>query len=942
MTPIDAPEPINLLEALSEYQDFHTAIFLTYCADLAFFEAAVLHRLWQNGCRNIAVFMDAQRYADTLNDMRDSIKWVGRRYVVCPVRLENQRAFHPKLALLIGPERGRLMIGSGNLTFTGWGHNHEVYSCLDWTSVEPDLQSLFAQAWAFIQQIDKRWGHSPQIKTMLQKAIRIAPWLNHQTSSPDDIQLLHTLEGPIVQQLSQLLAKEVVHKLVVVTPFLDNDAAAIETLYRQFSPQQLHLILQPGKAVGNPEALLKLREQIPLQIYSYTEPERYLHAKIVTFETETASYILSGSPNCTRAALLLPPEHGNIEVALLRLGETSRQFDYVLKDRITLSPLQDLNALTLQAGRLTSDQAISSAIQVLDATVTNEMLNVRYRVVHLPEDITTLQTRITSTPPIYNPLKESAEGEQSAQFRLTQAHAVLQARPLSVSIGGQGPNQTWIDLGCNELWVTNADELHAQMMNTAVVSIGSGNCLAEGVVASDQEWGELYKTLAELIELDLAGLKTKGGTYTTTVEMPPLPPQPEEGETVIHMIGAEELARERAYTEAIDIERALFDESRFNAWLEYVSGRLSGVNSELIEPGENDNEDARDASKQKGRPEPLRVRHRPNPRLERRFVNLVRKYIGSLHNVAYMQSVSILHILTYFTVFQRIIWLLFEHEIIDQDEFARLILEMNAGFFGAWNESAPLCTPRLYRHIRRVWQTEWQKYEVGQYALASMELALHWIEQSEVTGGAKLQAAWQMVRLLTGIALVMNVKLLAEDTEAWAQVAKVYHQDEEEFRTQIRERITHSWSDALSLLQRWNLLVNVDTLAATDPNSAEYLRREQLDYHLAEYHIRKQLGETDTLLELCSASLSKAQQFGDLEIAIALEEDYIDLAEAAGQFKEVAQTLYKQGERLCRDKQFIEAYDKLQRALAISQSIEDSTLIASCRRVLRRIEFFLS
>lgn len=564
----------------------------------------------------------------------------------------------------------------------------------------------------------------------------------------------------------------------------------------------MYLILQPEKAVGTPEALYELREQIPLQIYGFTESKRYLHAKVVIFETETASYVLSGSPNCTRAALLLPPEHSNVEVALLRRDEDLRQFDYLLKPQTTLNPLQDLTTLKLQAGRLTFEPATPSAVQVLDATLANETLNVCYRIGDLPEDITTLQLRITTVTPIYQPLKELAPGKHRVRFRLTQVQSGLQTRPWAVSIGGQDANRIWIELGCNELWLTNADELHAQMMNTAIVNIGSGGYLAEGIVANDAEWGELYKTLTELIELDLTELKSQGGTYTTTAVGKPPFSKPEEGETKVYMIGIEELAKKQADTQEMVVEQALFDESRFNAWLEYVSGRLSGVSGETPEPGEED--EGAENTRTTGYSRSLRVRRRPTPRVGRCFVNLVHKYIRSLHNVAYMQSISILQTLTYFIVFQRIVWLLLKHEVIDRDEFTRLVLEMNAGFFGTWNEWAPLCTPRLHRHIRRVWQAEWRKYEVAQYALVSMELALRWIEQSKTAGETKLQAERQLVRVYASIALVINTASLTKDAGAWAQIAKVY-QDEEELTTLIRKRITHHHSNTLEPIRKFVL-----------------------------------------------------------------------------------------------------------------------------------------
>jgi len=114
---------IHLLDKLAEHQEFQTAIFFTYGANLAFFEEAVLHPLWQNGCRSVLLFADAARYADTIRDMRGSTAWVGRRYIALPVDLGGWRSFHPKMALLLGRERGRLLLGSGNLTGVckGWG-----------------------------------------------------------------------------------------------------------------------------------------------------------------------------------------------------------------------------------------------------------------------------------------------------------------------------------------------------------------------------------------------------------------------------------------------------------------------------------------------------------------------------------------------------------------------------------------------------------------------------------------------------------------------------------------------------------------------------------------------------------------------------------------------------------------------------------------------------
>jgi hypothetical protein len=742
MTKPDASTSISLLTALSEYQDFHSAIFFTYCADLAFFEVAVSYQLWSNGCRNNLLFMDAQRYADTLGDMRSSVTWVGRRYIVCPVQLESRQAFHPKMILLVGQERGRLLIGSGNLNFTGLGHNYEVYSCLDWTPDEPRMQYLFVQAWRLVKQVNDQWGYSVQANNMLHKAEYIAPWLETDAYPPDDIHLLHTLDGALIRQLGQQLAGQAIRKLTVVTPFLDGGAAALEALYRQFTPQEFHLVLQPGRAVGDVEKLTKLRAKTPLQVYRFNAQDRYLHAKVVVFEADEASYVLTGSPNCTRSAMLLPPADSNVEVALLRRGEKRRQFAYVLKSKVSSRPLRDLTKLDLRADWSLTGEGDPAPVQLMDASITGGVLVVHYRVVHVPKDVMCLQLRLSTVSPAFLPLEICTSGEHTVQLPLSKEQLVSLNRPCTVAIQGQDAHHNPVDLRCNELWITNADVLRAQIMRIGIAGTRSGGYLAEGMPASDEEWSELYQTLAELIVLDVTRLKRKGGTYTASPKEKPLPSTSEpEKEIEIRIVDEDELAAEQERAAEEDVATLLFQESQFYAWLEHVRGRLPGAASELTETGDEIGKDDPDGDPGPGGKPGLRQPRRkwtPKEHIGRRFTHLVHKYINSLHNVEYMQSISILHALTYFVVFQRIVWLLFEHGVIDQDGFIRFVLDMNAGFFGASEEPAPLLVPRLRRHIQRTWEGEWQEYEVGLWALVSMDIATQRIgENNQVLNPVK-------------------------------------------------------------------------------------------------------------------------------------------------------------------------------------------------------------
>ena len=291
------PNRISLLDKLLEFAQFQTAVFFTYGADLAFFEEAILHPLWQRGCRNVLVFMDARRYADTVGDLGGSTTWVGRRYIVIPVDLGAMRAFHPKLALLLGPERGRLLVGSGNLTFTGFGHNHEVYTCLDWTPDHRRFQILISQSWEMIKSVFERWGYAREAGIMLSKGERVSEWLRAPSDPLEELQLLHTLDDRLLDQCGSALENHEVQKITVLSPFLDEAAYALRALYERFQPRAIRLIVQPGRTVGNPEAVQELcRSGLPLSVHLFTENECYQHAKVYVIETGSESFISRAVP----------------------------------------------------------------------------------------------------------------------------------------------------------------------------------------------------------------------------------------------------------------------------------------------------------------------------------------------------------------------------------------------------------------------------------------------------------------------------------------------------------------------------------------------------------------------------------------------------------------------------------------------------------------------
>jgi hypothetical protein len=67
----------------------------------------------------------------SLEDPR-AAREAGRTYVAGLAHCDG--AFHPKLMLIVGPERALVAIGSGNLTLAGWGFNTELWTVTEATN----------------------------------------------------------------------------------------------------------------------------------------------------------------------------------------------------------------------------------------------------------------------------------------------------------------------------------------------------------------------------------------------------------------------------------------------------------------------------------------------------------------------------------------------------------------------------------------------------------------------------------------------------------------------------------------------------------------------------------------------------------------------------------------------------------------------------------------
>ena len=206
------------------------AVFTSYGFDPAFFEDHALRavlRLTSDPLEQAARYHGEARRAlqetPVVAIVDAGERRPGRRlpYDVLEV---SEVVFHPKAALLLYPERARLMVGSGNLTFAGYGGNTELFICLDLTydgAHDAALLRSFDSHLSGVSNLARQMG--TQLTLFREE---LARRLISETREPvaPRVALLDSTTAPIIEQLKSMLPENAeVESIGMLAPFYERD-----------------------------------------------------------------------------------------------------------------------------------------------------------------------------------------------------------------------------------------------------------------------------------------------------------------------------------------------------------------------------------------------------------------------------------------------------------------------------------------------------------------------------------------------------------------------------------------------------------------------------------------------------------------------------------------------------------------------------------------------
>lgn len=287
-----------------------SALIGTYVLSLSFFEGIVLPALRQTGVRSIDILADVEGVAGALGEA--GAREVGRTYALHPIRIPSH-VFHPKFMILDGPDGPSAVIGSGNLTFGGWGYNLELCEIL-----RPEHSGTALNGLAdFLEELaltDRLLGADA---TLLEAwVIRLRDVLRSGGA-----RIVHSVSRSITSQLVEQAAElGKVSRLTVAAPYFGS-SKAVDELARLLGSPTVDIHVHDGERLavnGHHFPFSASQSSVsPVELEMLAPGAAGpLHAKLVEIECELGSVLMTGSANGSFAAL---GSLQNVELGVVRV-----------------------------------------------------------------------------------------------------------------------------------------------------------------------------------------------------------------------------------------------------------------------------------------------------------------------------------------------------------------------------------------------------------------------------------------------------------------------------------------------------------------------------------------------------------------------------------------------------------------------------------------------
>lgn len=314
----------RILDEISNSRGYSIALLTTFNFEISYFERTILSALYDKGIKNIELFVDADELEKAVSESIDNN--LNKKYIANPIRINS--AFHPKIVLLLGEEKAKLIVASANIKTSGYTLNNEIYNVFEYSKDSQENLNLINGVISFFERLNgMSYYQDERIFNKINDLI-----YRHRRTDNNDIKLIQNLDLSVIDQLKEIIKEKVV-SIDIAVPYYDNELLGYKSLSEAFDCKNINLYLQNGLSTF-PVDYNKNNEIVESDnIYTYLKlksngKKNFYHGKVFRINTENKAYILYGSSNCTLSALSKTFHNvGNIECNILESGQKD-EFDY--------------------------------------------------------------------------------------------------------------------------------------------------------------------------------------------------------------------------------------------------------------------------------------------------------------------------------------------------------------------------------------------------------------------------------------------------------------------------------------------------------------------------------------------------------------------------------------------------------------------------------------
>lgn len=327
----------KILDEIEQAKGYDIALLTTFNFEVSFFEKQIVNTLYDNNVKKINIFVDEKELSKSIENVQSN--YIGKKYIISPI--EMQSSFHPKILLLLGEDKAKLIVSSANVTISGYMINNEIYNVFEYNSENPENLKVIIMAYNFFKKLQEISFYKDD---EIFHEIRNYIYLQKEAEFHTTFFLENTTEA-IFKQLKNII-KEPVQQIDIAVPYYDNELSALKMICREYPNSKIILYLQNEKSTF-PVKYNEINNIISkgsINIFNVlisNNSSNFYHGKVFRFNTENISYILYGSTNCTSSALMKSfQDNGNIECDILEFGQLN-DFNYFF-DNFKINNNQEL------------------------------------------------------------------------------------------------------------------------------------------------------------------------------------------------------------------------------------------------------------------------------------------------------------------------------------------------------------------------------------------------------------------------------------------------------------------------------------------------------------------------------------------------------------------------------------------------------------------------